>query len=63
MHKMQLTEVNEVGGNDAAHSGGHGCDPHCHVPDQGWVELRSEDIQHGESRGDSKFSQHDQTNG
>ncbi|KAL0607764.1 UPF0764 protein C16orf89, partial [Plecturocebus cupreus] len=50
MDKMQLTEVNEVGGNDAAHSGGHGCDPHRHVPDQGWVELSSKDIQHGESR-------------
>lgn len=53
---MLLTEVHKVGSDDAAHSGGHGCDPHGHVPDQGWVELCSEDIQHGESRGDPQFS-------
>lgn len=63
MDKMHLTQVNEVGSNDAAHPGGHGCDPHSHVPDQGWVQLGSEDVQHGEGRGDSKLPQHRQTNG
>lgn len=60
---MHLTQVNKVGGNDAAHPGGHGADPHCHVPDQGWVELCSEDIQHGKGGSDPKFSQHGQTDG
>ena len=61
--KMHLTQVNKVGSDDAAHSGGHGGDPHCHVPDQGWVEFCSEDIQHGKGRRDPKLSQHGQTNG
>lgn len=63
MDKMHLTKVNKVGSDDAAHPGGHGGDAHCHVPDQGRVELCSEDIQHGESRGDPKFPQHHQTDG
>ena len=60
---MHLTKVNKVGSNNAAYSGGHRCEPHSHVPDQGGVELCSEDIQHGEGRGDPEFSYHGQTNG
>lgn len=52
---MHLTQVNKIGSDDAAHPRGHGGDAHSHVPDQGWVELCSEDIQHGEGRGDPKF--------
>lgn len=52
---MCLTKVHEVGSDDAAHSGGHGGDPHSHVSDQGGIELCSEDVQHGESRGDPEL--------
>lgn len=53
--KMSLTKVHKVGSDDAAHPGGHGRDPHGHVSDQRWVELSSEDIQHGEGGGDPEF--------
>ena len=55
MAKTYLTEVHEVGRDNAAHPGSHGRDPHGHVPHQRGVELGGEDIQHGEGGGDPEF--------